>query len=109
MPVPAGVVTAMRPVVAAAGTVATIWEADETLKPAAAVPLKVTAVAPVRRAPEMVTDVPAGPEAGLNAPTAGATGAAAVTVKEAALVPVPATVVTAMRPDVAPAGTVAVS
>src|SRR5690242_12617853 len=104
VPVPAGVVTAIGPVVAPVGTVAVIWVPEVTVNVAAATPLKVTAVAPVNPVPVMLTDVPGGPEVGVNEVTAGA----AVTVNEAVLVPVPAGVVTAIGPVVAPVGTVAV-
>ena len=46
--VPPGVVTAMGPVVAPAGTVAVISDWLSTLKIVAAMPLKVTSVAPVK-------------------------------------------------------------
>ena len=104
VPVPAGVVTATGPVVAPAGTVAVIWVSEVTVN-VAVVPLNFTAVAPVKPLPVMVTEVPDGPEVGVNEETAGAVP---VTVNEAVLVPVPAGVVTATGPVVAPAGTVAV-
>ena len=104
VPVPAGVVTAIVPVLAPTGTVAAIWVADTTEK-AAAVPLKWTAVAPVKPVPVRVTTVPTGPEVGVKPVTVGA---GAVTVKLAALVPVPPGVVTLIVPLVAPAGTVVV-
>src|SRR5580704_11369950 len=105
VPVPTGVVTAIGPVVAPVGTVAVIWVPEVTVNVAAAVPLKVTAVAPVNPVPVMLTDVPAAPEVGVNEVT---TGAPAVTVNDAVLVPVPDGVVTAIGPVVAPVGTVAV-
>ena|SRR5215470_12641277 len=58
--VPPGVVTATRPVVAPAGTVAVIFD-DELITKVALVPLKVTAVAPVKLLPLIVTLVPTGP------------------------------------------------
>ena len=70
----------------------------------AAVPLKVTAVAPVRFVPVITTLVPTGPLAGLKLVIVGEP----MTVKLVALVAVPPEVVTAMGPVVAPAGTVAV-
>ena len=73
----------------------------------ALVPLKVTAVAPVRLVPVMTTLVPTGPLAGEKLVIVGGC-AAAVTVKLLALVAVPPGVVTAIGPVVAPAGTVAV-
>src|SRR5882762_8572253 len=52
--VPPGVVTTTGPVVAPVGTVAVISELDTTVN-AAAVPLNVTLVAPVRLVPRMTT------------------------------------------------------
>ena len=72
--VPAGVVTVTSTVPAAcAGDVAVIVVALFTVKPAAAVPPKLTAVAPVKFAPVIVTDVPppVGPLVGLTLATAG--------------------------------------
>ena len=66
------------------------------------VPLKVTAVAPVKLVPVTVTDVPTTPLVGVKLVIAG------VTVKFAALFAVPAGVVTAIRPVVAPVGTATV-
>jgi hypothetical protein len=60
--VPLGVTTLTSPVVAPAGTVVVISELDTTVN-WAAVPLKVTLVAPVRLVPRMLTAAPA-PEAG---------------------------------------------
>ena len=71
----------------------------------AAVPLKVTAVAPVKLVPVMVTWVPTGPLVGLKDVIVGGT----VTVKLMPLVAVPPGVVTWIGPLVAPLGTVAVS
>ena len=73
------------------------------MKPAA-VPLKLTAVAPVKLVPLIVTLVPAGPLAGAKLVIVGAL---AVTVKLVALVAVPPGVVTLTGPVAAPAGTVA--
>ena len=70
----------------------------------AALPLNVTALAPVKFVPLIVTLVPAGPLAGAKLVIVGAL---ALTVKLAALVAVPAGVVTLTGPVVAPAGTVA--
>ncbi len=97
--VPAGVVTVMWPVVAAAGTVVTILVAVSDAM-VAAVPLNATLVAPDRFWPVMVTVVPGAPEVGLKLLIFGAT------VKVALLVAVPAGVVTVMWPVVAAAGTV---
>ena len=99
--VPAGVVTAMGPVVAPAGTVAAICEGLLTLK-AALVPLNLTAVAPVKFVPVIVTDAPTGPLVGVKLEMVGAD----VTVNVVELVAVPPAVVTLIGPVVAPAGTI---
>ena len=70
----------------------------------AVVPLKVTAVAPLKFVPLIVTLVPAGPLVGVNPVIVGALVAI---VKLLALVAVPAGVVTLSVPVVAPAGAVA--
>ena len=59
--VPRGVVTVTKPVAAPAGTVALIKDLDSTVN-VAAVPLKVTAVAPVRLVPRILTAAPTLPE-----------------------------------------------
>ena len=69
----------------------------------ALVPLNVTAVAPVKFVPLIVTLVPTGPLAGVKLVIVGAE----MTVKLAALVAVPPDVVTFTGPVVALAGTVA--
>jgi hypothetical protein len=76
--------------------------AEVTVK-LAALPLNVTAVAPVKAEPLIVTLVPTGPLAGVKLVIVG-TG---ITVKLLALVAVPPGVVTLSGPVVAPAGTVA--
>jgi len=101
---PPGVVTAIGPVVAPEGTVAVIWVEESTVK-LAAVPLKVTDVAPVRFVPPITTVVPTGPLVGKKLVTVGA---ATVTEKLVAVVAVPPGVVTEIGPVVAPEGTVAV-
>ena len=65
----------MGPLVAPAGTVALSCVSLSTPSVAAARPLNVTAVAPVRSLPPMVTTVPTGPEVGLRlvSVSAGAT------------------------------------
>ena len=68
--IPPGVVTVTLPVVAPAGTVAVIWLPEFTVK-LAAVPLKLTAVAPVRLVPVRMTEVPTGPLVGLRLVMAG--------------------------------------
>jgi hypothetical protein len=104
MPVPPGLVTETGPVVVPAATVAVIWRSESIVKPAAEVPLKATAVAPVNSLPEITTSLPTGPEVGVNESTIGATR----TVKLPALIPVPAGLVTETGPLVVPAATVAV-
>jgi hypothetical protein len=99
---PAGVVTLSGPVLAPAGTVAWIAVADVTEKPALT-PLNVTAVAPLKFAPLIVTLVPTGPLAGEKLEIVGG----GTTVNEAPLLALPPGVVTPSVPLVAPAGTVA--
>ena len=81
-----------------------ICVAETTVNPGAFVPASFTAVAPVRFVPVSVTDVPTGPDVGLNPVIVGG----GTTVKLAALVPVPAAVVTDHVPVLAPDGTVTV-
>jgi hypothetical protein len=102
--VPPGVVTEILPVVAPVGTRALTVVALSTVKVDAAVPLKLTAVAPVRFFPVIVTSVPAEPDEGENVVMAGA----ATTVKLVALVAVPSGVPTVIGPVAAPAGTAVV-
>jgi hypothetical protein len=61
--VPPGVITATEPLVAPAGTLVVISELETTVN-AAAVPLKVTLVAPVRSVPRILTAAPALPDVG---------------------------------------------
>ena len=105
VPVPAGFVTWIAPVVAVAGTVAVICVSEFTVK-LAAVPAKLTPVVPVKAVPVMVTTVvPAGPFVGVNEVMEGTT----ITTKLDELVPVPwGFVITWIAPVVAPVGTVAV-
>ena len=98
-------VTEISPLVAPAGTVAVMEVAEARVTVAAATPLKVTLVAPVRFVPVMTTLVPMIPEAGVKLVTVGA----GITVKEAVLAVVPSPLVTLIFPLVAPAGTVALS
>ncbi|MCX6915689.1 MAG: hypothetical protein NT167_22030 [Verrucomicrobia bacterium] len=104
MAVPPGVVTRSGPVVTPAAAVAIIWLAELTLKDAAFKALKVTAVAPLKLVPLMVTTVPALPLAGVKLVMVGTV----TTVKLPALWAVPLAVVTLIGPVVALAGTVAV-
>jgi hypothetical protein len=99
---PPGVVTLIFPVVAVAGTVAVICVAEFTVNVAVTL-LKVTAVAPVKLAPVITTDVPTGPDVGANEVIVGA-----AMVKLVRLDPVPPGAVTLIGPVVAVAGTVAV-
>src|SRR2546425_1133382 len=101
--VPPGVVTLSGPVVAPLGTVAAI-EVEELTVKLALVPLKVTAVAPVKLVPVIVTLVPTGPLVGVKLVIVGGL---ATTVNALALVVVPPGVVTLSGPLVAPVGTVA--
>jgi hypothetical protein len=105
--VPPGVLTLMGPDVAPLGTVAEIDVAELTEK-LALVPLNVTAVAPVKFVPLIVTVVPTGPLVGVKLVIVGAGGGPPVTVKLLLLVAVPPGAVTLIGPDVAPLGTVAV-
>jgi hypothetical protein len=75
--VPTGVVTVSRPLLAAAGTVAVICESESTVNDAA-MPLKRTAVAPVKPEPAIVTVVPTEPLVGVSAQTQGVSCAWAV-------------------------------
>lgn len=102
---PAGVVTVSVPVVVPAATTATICVSLETIKLEAAVPLNVTAVAPVNAVPVIVTLVPTGPVAGVKLRRVGA----GTTVKTPVLVADPTGVVTLMYPLVVPAAITAVT
>ncbi len=64
--VPPGAVTLIGPVVTPLGAFAVIWVEEFTVKLAAATPLNVTVVAPVKFVPVIVTDVPAGPLPGVK-------------------------------------------
>jgi hypothetical protein len=95
--VPPAVVTAIWPVVAPAGTTATICVAESLVSGmVAAVPPNVTAVALARFVPVMVTLVPTGPLVGVNDAIVGG----GITVKFAGVRPdvfaVPPAVVTAI-------------
>ena len=102
--VPPGVVTLSGPVVAPVGTVAWIVVAEVTEKLALTV-LNVTAVAPVKFVPLIVTLLPTGSLVGVKLVIVGAL--ATTTVNALALVAVPPGVVTLSGPVVAPVGTVA--
>ncbi len=79
--VPAAVLTAMGPLAAPEGTKAQISVALSTMKPAAARPLKATAVAPMRLLPVIMMMLPAQPLAGRKPVTCGAAGGESVIVK----------------------------
>src|SRR5215831_16918853 len=100
--VPPALVTLMGPVVALAGTVAVICELPLIVK-APPRPLNFTAVVPVNAAPVIVTRVPGAPLGGEKVVIAEETA------KFAVLVALPAGVVTAILPEVAPVGTVTVT
>jgi hypothetical protein len=100
--VPTGFTTVIGPVVAPAGTVVEICVSDTTVNTAFN-PLNRTAVTPLKFVPVIVTTDPAGPIVGENEEITGKP-----TMKLFVLVPVPNAVVTLIRPDVAPVGTVAV-
>src|SRR6476661_8365677 len=106
VPVPFGLVTVIFPVVAPFGTCAEMSVSELTMNDASAVPLNLTLVAPVKFVPWMSTAVPTGPLVGENDVTVGGFPLD-VTVKLAALVPVPFGVVTLIVPVVAPFGTCA--
>ena len=72
MPVPPGVVTAIRPDVAPNGTVVVIEVADTTVKFVATTPLNCTAVAPVKLNPVIVTAVPTNAPVGVRLVMVGA-------------------------------------
>ena len=102
--VPPAVVTDHFPVEAPAGTVAVTCVA-ETTENDATVPFSFTDEAPAKFVPVIVTDVPPGPDVGLNELIVGA---GTVTVNEPTLVAVPPGVVTLQVPLAAPEGTVTV-
>ncbi len=68
---PSGCVTAMGPVDALAGTVAVIW-VEELVTNVDEIPLKVTAVTPLKPVPEMTTWQPGGPLVGAKPEIEGA-------------------------------------
>src|SRR5438132_5993721 len=103
--VPPGVVTPRGPVVAAAGSVAWIAVAEVTVK-LALTPLKVTAVAPVKFVPLIVTPAPEEPLVGVKLVIVGGLSTVS-TVNALALVAVPSELITPIGPVLAAAGTVA--
>lgn len=105
---PSGVVTVMAPVFAPEGTFTVIFVSVGDVGTTDAPLPNLTEVAPASPEPVIVTSVPTGPEVGEIDVIVGP-AVVVVTVKLLALVPVPAEVVTAIGPLVAPAGTVAVT
>ena len=77
---------------------------ETTVNASASVVPNLTAVAPSKPVPSIVTELPTGPEAGVNPVIVGG----GMTVKLPVLVAVPPGVVTEICPELAPAGTVAV-
>src|SRR6266508_2299309 len=104
--VPPGVVTVIFPVTAPLGTIALIRvPAPFTENVPADTPPNVTAVAPVKPVPLIVTEVPTGPLVGENDEIVGADAHEKLTVKSALLVSVPWGETTPILPVVAPVGT----
>ncbi len=93
--------TLIVPFVSPVGTVAAIWLPAALTVNEAAMPLNVTAVAPVKPDPSIVTRSPARATAGANPDTVK------VTAKLPLLSAAPSSVVTRIFPAVAPGGTVA--
>ena len=102
LPVPALLVTAIAPVAAPTGIVASIWVSETRVKLAPGALGKSTAVMPTKSVPVSVTLCPAIPLVGAAPVTVGVTSMVKV-----GLLPVPALLVTAMAPVAAPTGTVA--
>ncbi|OLE97481.1 MAG: hypothetical protein AUG75_07745 [Cyanobacteria bacterium 13_1_20CM_4_61_6] len=75
--VPPGVVTRSGPVVAPVGTVARMVVAESTVKFVALTPLNVTAVAPVKFVPVIVTVLPTSPLVGVKLVIVGGGGGGA--------------------------------
>src|SRR5439155_16121785 len=84
--VPPGVVTLSGPLVAPLGTVAAIEVEEFTVK-LLLVPLNVTAVAPVKAVPLIVTLLPTGPLAGVKLVIVGAFTTVTLTAVEVAVLP----------------------
>jgi hypothetical protein len=101
-PLPPGVVTLILPLAPQQGTTAVICEYESTVNELAGMLLNVTAVAPVKAAPVIVTTVPTGPLAGVKLVIFG------WTLKFPELWTVPPGATTVILPVSAPPGTVAV-
>lgn len=100
--VPPEVVTVIWPSVASDGTVAAIWVSLSTVK-LAALPLKLTAVAPLNPLPLSVTTLPTAPAPGVKPASVGV----GMTVKLCGLASAAPGTVTVISPLEAPAGTTA--
>jgi hypothetical protein len=107
-PVPPGVVTLIGPVVAVVGTVAVICVAEFTVNVVAATLLNVTAVAPVKFVPVITTDVPTGPDVGVNEVIVGQVELVTTSKSTGVLESVSVAFVTSIGPSVAVVGTTAV-
>src|SRR5258708_9085651 len=83
---PPEVVTVTVPLVAPPGTLVVISEAETTLN-LAAVPLKLTAAAPARLVPRVITFAPGAPDVGMGPTTGRLPAAKAKNVTMAALSP----------------------
>ena len=77
-PAPPGVTTPIGPLVACTGTTARRRVIDWTSNSLELTPLKLTSVAPRKRVPVTVTQVPTGPPVGAKPLTVGAAGAVVV-------------------------------
>src|SRR5437588_3317628 len=106
LPVPPGLVTVIRPVVAPAGTTVRMAVSDRTEK-TACTPLKETFVAELNPVPEIVTPVPTGADGGVNPFTDGAGTTLKRPVLNAVVGTEPMSVVTPTGPIWAPTGTTA--
>src|SRR5439155_9632550 len=85
--VPPGVVPLSGPVVAPVGTVSRIVVAEATVTAAAHTPLNVTAVAPVKFVPVIVTMVPSGPLVGVRLVIVGGITTVTLTADEVVWLP----------------------
>ena len=103
VPVPPGVVTAIVPVFAPLGTIASTVVSLITSKLPAATPPNVTLVVPLNVFPVIVTAVPTGPLVGLKLPILGGIASGPL------LADPPAVVTTIFCLVLAPAGTIAVT
>lgn len=102
LPTPPAALTDTRPVVELAGTLTVICVAETMVNFVVATPLNLTAVAVEKFVPVIVTNVPIGPDVGVNDLTVGASG---MTVNVSAEVAVPPGVLMDTKPVVELAGT----